>query len=200
MPVAVLSRKIAAKFRDALKKEKPSLFAEIPEGVWQREWVSFCKHYGHGYDAVLNYLSRYVFRTAISNGRILDMDDTHVVFRCKDHAGIRGERSDCPAWSFAAFSAARSAARFSQSPLLRTVAPVQARLVEPAGLLLMLEKPIDANRPVKIADLLEALSSHAEPDKDPYSGDDLEHPAPCCLHCGSARIRLVARYPRFGAT
>ena len=30
VPVEVLSRKIAAKFRDALKKEKPSLFARIP--------------------------------------------------------------------------------------------------------------------------------------------------------------------------
>jgi hypothetical protein len=30
---------------------------------------------------VLNYLSRYVFQTAISNARILRMDDTHVTFR-----------------------------------------------------------------------------------------------------------------------
>ena len=71
VPVAVLSRKIAAKFRDALKKQKPDLFADIPADVWKREWVSFVKHYGHGNDAVLNYLSRYVFRTAISNARIL---------------------------------------------------------------------------------------------------------------------------------
>jgi hypothetical protein len=61
VPVAVLSPKIAAKFREALEKEKPSLLARIPERVWHREWVSFCKHYGHGNDAVLNYLSRYVF-------------------------------------------------------------------------------------------------------------------------------------------
>jgi hypothetical protein len=40
-------------------------------------WVSFCKHYGRGNDAVLNYLSRYVFRTAISNARILGMDQVH---------------------------------------------------------------------------------------------------------------------------
>ena len=38
------------------------------------------KHYGEGNDAVL----RYVFRTAISNARILSMDDTHVTFRWKD--------------------------------------------------------------------------------------------------------------------
>jgi len=84
VPVGVLSKKIAAKFRDALKKHKPDLFASIPAAVWRREWVSFLKHYGHGNDAVLNYLSRYVFRTAISNARILAMDQTHVSFRYKD--------------------------------------------------------------------------------------------------------------------
>ena len=76
-------QKIAAKFRDALQKENPELFATISAGVWRREWVSFCKHYGRGNDAVLNYLSRYVFRTAISNARILGMDDTHVTFKYK---------------------------------------------------------------------------------------------------------------------
>ena len=53
----------------------------IPACAWRREWVSFVKHYGHGNDAVLNYLSRYVFRTAISNARILAVDETHVTFR-----------------------------------------------------------------------------------------------------------------------
>ena len=84
VPVAVLSRKIAAQFRAALKAAAPAVFADIPASVWQREWVSFCKHYGHGNDAVLTYLSRYVFRTAISNARILGMDQTHVTFRWKD--------------------------------------------------------------------------------------------------------------------
>ena len=69
VPVDVLSRKIAAKFRDALEKEKPDLFANISTDVWRRKWVSFIKHYGNGNNAVLNYLSRYVFRTAISNAR-----------------------------------------------------------------------------------------------------------------------------------
>ena len=64
--------------------------------------------------------------------------------------------------------------------------------------LLMLEGPIDAARPVKIADLLEALSQLAESEQHPYCGDDQEDPTPCCPHCGSPRIRLVAQYPRFG--
>jgi Putative transposase len=84
VPVVVLSRKIAAQFSAALKAVAPAVFADIPAKVWQREWVSFCKQYGQGNDAVLSYLSRYVFRTAISNARILGMDQTHVIFRWKD--------------------------------------------------------------------------------------------------------------------
>ena len=53
VPVTVLSRTIAAQFRAALKTKTPAVFADIPATVWQRQWVSFCKHYGHGNDAVL---------------------------------------------------------------------------------------------------------------------------------------------------
>src|SRR4051812_20498962 len=72
---------IAAPFCAALKAEAPAVFARIPARAWRREWVSSCKHYGRGNDAVLSYLSRYVFRTAISNARILEIDRTHVTFR-----------------------------------------------------------------------------------------------------------------------
>jgi hypothetical protein len=70
VPASVLSRKIAAQFCAALKTVAPDVFADIPARVWKREWVSFCKHYGYGNDAVLTYLSRYVFRT-VSQGPIL---------------------------------------------------------------------------------------------------------------------------------
>lgn len=199
VPVAVLSRKIAALFRDALKKEKPGLFAEIPPGVWQREWVSFCKHYSHGNDAVLNYLSRYVFRTAITNARILDMDQTHVTFRYKEHSSDTWQTIRLPGVEFLRHFLQHVLPRgFHRVRYYGLWHPCKRHLANRAWLLLMLETPIDKNRPLKVADLLEALSSLAEPDKDPYSGDDPEHPAPCCPHCGSARIRLVARYPRFG--
>ena len=44
------------------------------------------KHYGLGNEAVLTCLSRYVLRTAISNARILGMDQVHVTFRWKDRS------------------------------------------------------------------------------------------------------------------
>ena len=132
VPVAVLSRKIAAKFRDALKKQKPELFATIPAASGSASGFRSASTYGHGNDAVLNYLSRYVFRMAISNARILAVDDTHVTFPLQgpphrhlaDHP-TGGRRVP------ATISAARPAARFSQGPLLRTLASLEARLVKP---------------------------------------------------------------------
>jgi hypothetical protein len=199
VPVKVLSRKIAAKFRDALRKEKPELFATIAGTVWRREWVSFCKHYGRGNDAVLNYLSRYVFRTAISNARILDMDDTHVTFRWKDR------NSDT--WQTERIAGVQFLRRFLQHVLPRGFHRCRyyglwhsskRDLSSRAWLLLMLQKPTGVPVPVTIADLLDVLS---QPSEDEYlkTPNDDDRP-PCCPYCGSARTTLLVELPRFGIT
>jgi hypothetical protein len=199
VPVEVLSPKIAAKFRDALEKEKPNLFATIPECVWRREWVSFCKHYGHGNDAVLNYLSRYVFRTAISNARIVRMDDTHVTYRWKDR--------DAGVWRTLRLPGVEFLRRFLQHVLPRGFHRVRyyglwhhskRHLSSRAWLLLILEKPTDTISPLKIADLLEAFSQLAEiDDRQDADDEDPDADTPCCPHCGSSRTRRLAECPRF---
>jgi hypothetical protein len=198
VPVGVLSRKIAAKFRDAVKKEKPSVFASIPAGVWRREWVSFVKHYGHGNDAVLNYLSRYVFRTAISNARILAVDETHVTFRFKDRITDTWRTMRLPGVEFLR--------RFLQHVLPRGFHRVRyyglwhhskRDLSSRAWLLLILDKPTDTAGPAKIADLLEALSQPAEiDDQDLCNEGDDNTDNPCCPHCGSTRTMFVGERPR----
>jgi hypothetical protein len=199
VPVGVLSRKIAAKFRDALKKQKPDLFASIPANAWRREWVSFVKHYGHGNDAVLNYLSRYVFRTAISNARVLAIDDTHVTFRYKD----RGVDT----WRIMRLPGIEFLRRFLQHVLPRGFHKVRyyglwhhskRSLASRAWVLLILDKPTNAAGPVKIADLFEALSQLVEMDDRQYTGNDDDAGRPCCPHCGSARTTLLAQWPRPG--
>lgn len=199
VPVKVLSRKIAAKFRDALKKEEPELFAKISDAAWRREWVSFCKHYGRGNDAVLNYLSRYVFRTAISNARILNMDDTHVTFRWKDR------NSDT--WQTERILGVQFLRRFLQHVLPRGFHRCRyyglwhaskRDLSSRAWLLLILQKPMDGAVPVTIADLLDVLSQPGE-DEDPKNLDDDDR-TPCCPHCGSVRTTLLIELPRFGMT
>ena len=60
------------------------MLEEIPDKAWKANWCSFCVAYGHGEKAVLNYLGRYVFRTAITNHRIVSVTETDVTFRYKD--------------------------------------------------------------------------------------------------------------------
>jgi hypothetical protein len=78
-PMAILFR---AKFREAMKKS--GLIDWIDPAVWKREWVVDSQHAGHGQNA-LRYLSRYVFRVAISNHRIKAIENHCVKFQYKDH-------------------------------------------------------------------------------------------------------------------
>ena len=196
VPVRRLSRTIAARFRDALRKEDPQLWASIPQSAWQREWVSFCKHYGRGNDAVLQYLSRYLFRTAISNARILAMDHTHVTFRWKDH------RSD--AWQTERIPGVQFLRRFLQHVLPRGFHRCryyglwhssQRDLSSRAWLLLILQKPTDENVPLTMPDLWR------QPDQDEdrmNAADQDDDRPPCCPHCGSSRTMLLRELPRSG--
>lgn len=200
VPVALLSRKIAAKFRDALKARAPAIFARIPKSVWRREWVSFVKHYGHGNDAVLNYLSRYVFRTAISKARILGMDQTHVTFRFKDrHAD---------AWRTERLPGVEFLRRFLQHVLPRGFHkvryyglwhPSKRKESSRAWLLLILETPADTMEPPKLAGLLDTRGQRAQQTDQPFPDpQDDEADRPRCPHCGSVRTRLLGEYPRCG--
>ena len=85
VPVRKLSPLIARRFAEALQKGHPDLFEQIPAEVWKRQWCSYCKPYGTGQDAVLQYLARYVFRIAITNHRLISMDESHVTIKYKDH-------------------------------------------------------------------------------------------------------------------
>ena len=77
-PLAVLVR---AKMRAALAKRRPDLV--LPESAWRKDWVIHCTAWGDGPDAVLRYLARYVFRVAITEGRIVGLDDDAVTIRHK---------------------------------------------------------------------------------------------------------------------
>ena len=178
----------------------PAVFAAIPASVWQREWVSFGKHYGHGNDAVLTYLSRYVFRTAITNARILGMDQTHVTFRWKDRTA--------DAWRTERLPGGELLRRFLQHVLPRGFHKVRYYgLWHPskrdqsnrAWVLLILATPADPARPLEFTSLSEVLSQLMEP-TDPALNEVLDPDAdlPRCPHCGSCRTRLLGEYPRLG--
>ena len=76
-----LAKIFKAKFKDAMKKAR--LFNKINPSVWKEPWVSDSQAVGRGQNC-LRYLSRYVFRVAISNNRIKSMENGVIKFKFKD--------------------------------------------------------------------------------------------------------------------
>jgi hypothetical protein len=83
VPVRALSVIFRAKFRDLLKKTE--LYDQVDSGVWKKQWVVHSEPVGTG-EAAFKYLAPYVFRVAISNSRILKLEDGRVTFKYKDSA------------------------------------------------------------------------------------------------------------------
>ncbi|HWT82757.1 MAG TPA: transposase [Candidatus Methylomirabilis sp.] len=198
VPVAALSRKVAALFREALQAKMPAALVGIPEVVWQRPWVTFCKHYGQGNEAVLHYLSRYVFRTALSSARLVDMDATHVTFRSKDRKANR--------WRTERLEGLAFLRRFLQHVLPRGFHrvryyglwhPSKRRQSSRAWLLLTLEALADPPAPPRLADLLKTWNeATAEPSVQ--EKPERTRAVPRCPHCGSSRTRLLEEWSRWG--
>lgn len=78
LPVRALSRVFRGKLRQALRCT--DCYARIPAKVWQQAWVVHCEAVGSGLNA-LKYLAPYIFRVAISNNRILTLENDRVTFR-----------------------------------------------------------------------------------------------------------------------
>ncbi len=101
LPVRVLSRLFRRRFLEELQRwhqvGKLRFFGELASLAdaaafkqWlapmrQCEWVVYAKRPFAGPAAVLAYLSRYTHRVAISNSRLLAMDERGVTFRWKDY-------------------------------------------------------------------------------------------------------------------
>jgi hypothetical protein len=80
LPVKALAKIFRAKFRDLMKQAK--LFEQIPAPVWHIDWNVNCQAVGSS-QATLKYLAPYVFKVAISNSRIVKVEDRTVFIRYK---------------------------------------------------------------------------------------------------------------------
>jgi len=65
---------------------EPGAFAAWLAQLRQHDWVVYAKRPFAGPEQVLEYLGRYTHRVAISNERIVSLDDGRVRFRWKDYA------------------------------------------------------------------------------------------------------------------
>jgi hypothetical protein len=101
LPVRVLSRLFRRRFLEALAAAHgrgqlqcfgefapltdAAAFAQWLAPLRKIEWVVYAKRPFAGPEAVLAYLSRYTHRVAISNSRLLSLDERGVTFRWKDY-------------------------------------------------------------------------------------------------------------------
>jgi hypothetical protein len=109
LPVRVLSRLFQKKFLayldGAYRSAKLSFRGKLdglddPE-AWKRflaslydlDWVVYAKPPFGGPERVLKYLARYTHRVAISNQRLVSLDDGKVTFRWKDYAHGNAQRT-----------------------------------------------------------------------------------------------------------
>lgn len=82
VPGSALSKLFRAKFRDTLKAEAPHIFAQAPPQTWTKTWNVHCKPVGDGKTA-LKYLTPYIYRVALSNRRLVSMQNGEVTFSYK---------------------------------------------------------------------------------------------------------------------
>lgn len=61
------------------------LFQEYLNSLRRKDWVVYSKETFNGPEAVIEYLGRYTHRIAISNNRILSVEDGNVTFKWKDY-------------------------------------------------------------------------------------------------------------------
>lgn len=101
LPIRVLSRLFRRRFLERLeqafdrgelqffsafeKLREPEAFRRYLKPLRKKEWVVYAKAPFAGPQQVLDYLGRYTHRVAISNHRLLDIEDGHVTFRWKDY-------------------------------------------------------------------------------------------------------------------
>jgi len=85
LPVKVLSRKFRGKFLALLKELKPDTDERLFDEAYRKEWVVYCKPPFKTAACVVEYLGRYTHRVAISNNRILKVENGSVSFRWRDY-------------------------------------------------------------------------------------------------------------------
>jgi hypothetical protein len=109
LPVRVLSRFFRRRFLQLLElafdRGELELFSALEqlreseafhrylEPLRQKEWIVYSKAPFAGPEQVLDYVGRYTHRVAISNNRLLDIEDGHVTFRWKDYRNSDAQKT-----------------------------------------------------------------------------------------------------------
>jgi hypothetical protein len=109
LPVRVLSRVFRGKYLALLRQAYaagkltfsgrlaslavPTSFAMFLQPLYATDWVVYAKPPFGGPQRVLKYLARYTHRVAISNHRLVSLEDGRVTFRYKDYADAHRQKT-----------------------------------------------------------------------------------------------------------
>lgn len=101
IPVKVLSRKFRGKFLYYLKQlyyqnklefhgnqnylSKDDEFENLLSSLYSKEWIVYCKPPFKNASYVVEYLGRYTHRVAISNNRIVSIENGNITFKWRDY-------------------------------------------------------------------------------------------------------------------
>lgn len=97
IPVKVMSKKFRGKFLSYMKQEKldfygnnkdlenPANFENLISQMYQKDWIVYCKEPFKNANCVIQYLGRYTHRVAISNERIIKVEEGKVIFKWRDY-------------------------------------------------------------------------------------------------------------------
>jgi hypothetical protein len=158
----------------------PRAFAKHLEPCYSRKWVVYSKKPFGGPLQVLKYLARYTHRVAISNHRLLSLDNGRVRFRWKDYAHGNKKRV-----------MTLDAVEFLRRFLLH-VLPRGFMRIRHYGLL------ANTNRAELLSRARNALGVSA--DREPPAPSEVAAPADDdkarCPVCTTGRMVLVERLPR----
>jgi hypothetical protein len=198
LPVRVLSRLFRRRFLEELTMahrtgrlqffgadaglSDPRVFARWLAPLREVEWVVYAKRPFAGPAAVLAYLSRYTHRVAISNQRLLALDERGVTFRWKDYRATGKTR-------YKAMTLATD--EFIRRFLLH-VLPSGFHRIRHYGLL------ANAGRRAHLAlarELLHAVPAVVEPSSSVAAPVAIAPPTFVCPDCGAA-MRIVEIFAR----
>ena len=197
LPVRVLSRLFRRRFLEELAKahhagqlqffgEQAELadatrFADSLAPLREVEWVVYAKRPFAGPAAVLAYLSRYTHRVAISNQRLLALDERGVSFRWKDYRAKGKTR----------YKTMTLAANEFMRRFLLHVLPTGFHRIRHYGLIANAGR---RNNLARARELLHVVPEAAQPQQlDVTTG--IVEPTFVCPHCGAA-MTIIETFAR----
>jgi hypothetical protein len=201
LPVRVLSRLFRRRFLEELQQlhaagklrffsEHAGLsdahaFSHWLAPMHRCEWVVYAKRPFAGPEAVLAYLSRYTHRVAISNSRLLALDERGVTFRWKDYRAKGSTR----------YRAMTLAPEEFMRRFLLHVLPGGFHRIRHYGLL------ANGARKARLAAARQLLGVQAE--APAQAGDEAPHDEPgsrpptfVCRHCGRPMLIVLLLAPK----